>query len=250
MRAEPVFNVNKLFLKFFGCYPLSLAKKVVIAPFINPGKVKTYFTLKSIRGFSGKFFAGFTGNFKDVPLTFIKTGIGSFLVRDCLFFLERAGVKEAIFIGTVGALDNFKIGDLIFVRRASADIKGNQYYQPQKKYIKNLQDYFSGVSSSCPHQCNMYSADVFSVSSFFEETAGFLKDLKKSGFSAVDLELSAFYEATGKSGIKAAALCAVSDLPLEKPLGEVANNERQKVLDSLNFSLLNILNFMADNDQR
>ena len=247
MKAKPIFNVNKVFLKVFGCSPAHLEGRTIVTPFISPHRFKLHFKKETIKEFSGELYRGFTGRFQNKNISVIRTGIGGQVLGDCLFFLKQAGVSEVVFLGSAGGLENFKIGDLMLVTRSSGQMGNFSYSLPERKYFQRFKNYFRRAGKNCQFQ--IAGGDIFSLASLFDQNRNFLERLKKLGFSGLDLELAHFYRAAGINKMKAAGLCAVSDLPLKKPVGELDKEEKNCFLNALDFSIINILRFFSQDDQ-
>lgn len=247
MKAKPIFNVNKVFLKVFGCSSALVAARAIVTPFISPHRFKLHFKKETIKEFSGELYRGFTGRFQNKNITVIRTGIGGQVLGDCLFFLKQARVSEAVFLGSAGGLGDFKIGDLILVTRSSGQMDNFSYSLPEKKYFQKFKNYFRPAGKN--YQFQIDEGDIFSLASLFDQNRIFLKRLRKLGFSGLDLESAYFYRAAGINKMKAAGLCAVSDLPLKKPIGELDKKERNCFLNTLDFSIINILRFLNRDDQ-
>jgi len=242
IKLKPTFNLDKVFLKVFGSSPDFIAKKVVISPFISPDRFKLHFKKETVKEFSGELYRGVTGRFYNGLITFIKTGPGRVLLKDCLFFLSHAGVKEMLFLGSAGGLRDLKIGDLLLSLRATPHKDFSSYSLSDGDYSRKLKDYFLSIGRKS--QVFLKEGKVFTLSSLFEQNQAFLRRLEKSGFSGLDLELSHFFQAATISKIKAAGLCAISDLPLKRPLGEVDKKGKKLLLNSLNYAIINVLNFL------
>ena len=70
--------------------------------------------------------------------------------------------------------------------------------------------------------------NIYTIGSITAEDEDFLEKLEKFGFIAIEMELSAIYNAARKAGISAASILFVSDLPLRVPIWEIPNMPEEK----------------------
>lgn len=162
-------------------------------------------------------------------LTFIKCGIGPSHIGDLTLMLGKTACKRAYLIGTVGGIsDRLNIGDIFIADNAadgesfSAWLKGkniNQAYEPSKTLTSVLKKVFSKA----------ISGKILTMGSLMLQNKENI-----NGFDAVDMESSAFFAAAEKTGIEAAGIYIVSDLPLTQPLYQTTADQKTMVKNKLN----------------
>ena len=213
----------------FGCRPEDVAERVVITPFIPLNRFRRHLQEPVAELSPPFFYKGFTAAFGGRRVTVLHTGVGPSRVGDCIGFLALTPARRLVFVGAVGGLaPEHRIGDW-FVPTGAADGEG---------YARYVRDGFASVlgqAATMPapdgsaqrleaflrdRGARVHRGRVFTIGSIAFESRGNLEALARSGFSAVEMELSSFFAAVARHGMEGAALTYVSDLPLRRPLWE------------------------------
>lgn len=177
---------------------------------------------------------GFTGTYEGVPVSVMGTGMGipsiSIYVHE--LFAEY-GVKTAIRVGTAGALrEDVHVRDVVIVQGASTDSGTNRRRFGAVDYAA-LSDfglletaYRKASERDIPVKVGgVYSADLFYGD--FDATV----DLGKWGVLAVEMEASALFTLAAQFGVRALAICTISDHLLTKE--ETSAKERQETFSEM-----------------
>ncbi|MBI5440968.1 MAG: hypothetical protein HY900_07140 [Deltaproteobacteria bacterium] len=230
----------------FGCRPEDVAEDVVLSPFVPLKSFERHFdgSAKWLR--PDFFYRGLTGIREGRRVTVLLTGVGPSRVGDCLGFLSLTPARRVLFAVAVGGLDpGHCLGDL-FVPTEAADGEG---------YTRYLTRSFREVAETAPRVpcgtelarragaflggkgCAVRSGAVFTVGSVAFESPENLGALAELGFSAVEMELSAFFAGASYHGLEAAAFTYVSDLPLASSLWQAKSPAEAEALRSAYGSL-------------
>lgn len=224
----------------FGCGAADVAEDVVVTPFVPLKSFRRHVPDPGLRELSPPFFfKGFTAAFGGRPVTVLLTGVGPSRVGDCLAFLALTPARRVLFVGAVGGLaPALALGDL-FVPLTAADGEG---------YARYLDRGFGAVVAEArrlPCSGGLEPAlaaflrnrgltaregSVFTVGGIAFESRENLELLARSGFDAIEMELSAFYAAAAHHGFDAGALTYVSDLPLRRSLWDAKAPDEEDAL--------------------
>ncbi|MEW6487734.1 MAG: hypothetical protein AB1578_07455 [Thermodesulfobacteriota bacterium] len=211
----------------FGCRPEEVAADVVLTPFV-PLKAFRRHAEPEVRELSPPFFyKGFTGTFGGRRVTVLATGVGPSRVGDCLGFLSLTPARRVLFAGAVGGLaDDLAIGEF-FLAAEAADGEGYTRYvgRPFREVVRSARrvprpgGFGEDLGAFLASQgFRAREGRVFTVGSIAAESRENLLELRRQGFDALEMELSAFYAGSSGYGMSAAALTYVSDLPLRSSL--------------------------------
>ncbi|RKY36094.1 MAG: hypothetical protein DRP78_04480 [Candidatus Omnitrophota bacterium] len=207
------------FRKLFGIDPRELNGRIIISPFFKADFFKPY--LKNRVSFKGLLYHGIKGVYQQKTVIYINAGIGHILVRDCILAQNSEQVQKIIFLGTAGAVSNFKIGDCVLVKKAFFDFPGLIPYFKNKS-----EDNYCCANTSLLKDCDNFlrrknvvldKIDLISLNSLWQQTPAMALNFKQRNIAAVDLECAVFYGAAKQKNIKALAFCYISDLFLTKP---------------------------------
>ncbi|MFH1798702.1 MAG: hypothetical protein ABH844_05135 [Candidatus Omnitrophota bacterium] len=211
-------NKEKMFKYCFGLSAKDFPEGVIVTPFIPLKQFGRH--CESVKTFKGRLFSGIIVQKNDRCFAVIQSGIGKSLIRDAVMLLGSTPVKHVIFLGAAGGINDTAIGDLVLCENNRAD----------KAYLKSAEEFFK---RQIKDERVFKKGNIFTVDSLMDETEENLCDIKKKGFIAIDMELSAFYSAAAEIKRKAVALVFVSDLPLEKPIYERLREEEHKRYKSI-----------------
>ncbi len=213
----------------FGCAPEEVSERVVVTPFLPLRSFRRYVDGPVTELAPPFFYKGFTAAFSGTRISVIHTGVGPSRVGDCLAFLSLTPARRVAFVGAVGGLaPGLGIGDW-FEPVAVADGEG---------FARYLREGLRAVVSAAPRRpvpagvrlpvrrfleargLRVHPGTVYTIGSIAIESPEHLRFLRRAGFAAVEMELSAFLEAASHHGLEPAVFTYVSDLPLERPLWE------------------------------
>lgn len=246
MLSNDVLLDKKIFKNFFGIEPSQISDKVIISPFLSINSFKKISPLS--KEFKGYIFSGITSK----EFTYIKTGMGSNMLGDCILSLKNSPVKTMVFIGSCGGFGGVRIGDIILPKRAYNGEGFSRYFNetaaisdfPPENFIPlNDASYKNAFTALKQSSVEFKTGDIYTIGSLFAEKNDFLKSLGANGFVGIDLELSAFFSSLKILDIKGAALLYAEDTPLsipfwasfkKTPLSTVINSTAKLALDILN----------------
>ena len=212
---------------------LTLPKRAVLCP-ITPlvtkhlsglAGVKKYWCLADIHTYKG---TCYVTNF----------GTGSSAVASVVEVLAALGVKEILFVGLGGSLqEEVWAGDIVLCQESVCADGVCTYYTSQEtaKADKTLlTDWQKRLKAQ---KISFHLGKNWTAAAFFRETKAEVKHYQKKQVLTVDMEISAVYSVCKKRKVKAAAALVVSD-ELFNPAWNPQLKNRQ-VFDSLK-QLLNI----------
>lgn len=228
----------KLFKFCFGADPDKISGKAVVTPVVPVQLFKQHLAVED--EFKGKLYSGFTGEADGVSVTVIRSGIGDRLLGDAVMMLAGAGVKELLFLGSCGGLSACEIGDIV-IAEAAMNGEGFSRYFEETFSIDRLIDQSRSVSADSAmvnafsaylgrckeHTSRLRNGNIFTIGSLTAEVGETLAAIQGRGFIGIEMELSAVYRAAKVTGISAAGLLVVSDLPVSKGFWEDAGQERK-----------------------
>lgn len=229
---------EKKFQRFFGISSDECGDVLIISPFFSAKLFAPY--LRHAQLCKGIFYHGVSGVYEEKKVTFINTGMGQTLTADCVLAQDPQRTKAIIFLGAVGALQNFNIGQGVLVQEAFFDA-----------------GFFAAMGLSClPDQPQRFCPDaalsadsrqmgseqgyelepvkVISIHTLWEQEQEKALRFIGQGMQAVDLECALLYAAAAKQKIKTVALGYVSDQLLNKPFwSDFSRNERLTLKEAM-----------------
>ncbi len=120
-----------------------------------------------------------------------------------------SGAEEIVILGFCGSLSRqFRVGDVVGIRRAIADEGTSGHYFPRRQHFLPFPDLRRELETSAKVSL---SGTIISTDAPYRETAAWLKESWRRGAELVDMETSAVFALAAFHGIKAASLQAVSD---------------------------------------
>ena len=231
---------NKKFFKYcFGCPESNFSETVIVTPFFHLDSFDKFSDTAS--RFKGKVYSGGTLYKEGKYVTVVRCGIGDRLMGDAVLLMKETPVSNIIFVGTCGGLQECRIGDLVLCESAFSGEGFSRYHvqssglddvfdtgqmtYPDDEYTKKMKEFITEKSED---EANLKSGSIFTIGSILAENNENLAQIENKGFTGIDLELSAVYNAAKAIGRKAVGLLFVSDLPLKKPLGEELTSGEKK----------------------
>ncbi|MBV7299954.1 purine-nucleoside phosphorylase [Enterovibrio paralichthyis] len=158
---------------------------------------------------------GFTGFYKGKKLSVMGHGMGapsaSIYVHE---LINHYDVKNLIRIGSCGAIhDDVKLMDLVIAMGASTDSKMNRTRLRDHDFaaIANYDMLRTAVDIAKEKELSVKVGNVFSSDMFYRPDEDFYPLLAKYGVYGVEMEVSAFYSLAAEFGVRALAICTVTD---------------------------------------
>ncbi|MEA3489253.1 MAG: hypothetical protein U9R44_02785 [Candidatus Omnitrophota bacterium] len=234
---------KKLFKHCFGCSPDGFPERVVMTPFIP---VKRFAKQCDLLGdFKGQLYSGLVALKDGVKFAVVHCGLGNRLLGDAVLLLGGASVRNMLFVGACGGLNDCRIGDLLLCENAFNGEGFSRYHTRPFSIDKVFgagqlvaadPDYTGCLkrflTSKLPQRSDLKSGDVFTIGSLVAERQGCLADIAERGYKGIELELSAVFHGAREAGIKAAGIVFVSDLPMERPMWEEFTQEERDSYDN------------------
>lgn len=158
---------------------------------------------------------GFTGFYKGKKLSVMGHGMGapsaSIYVHE---LINHYNVKNLIRIGSCGAIhDDVKLMDLVIAMGASTDSKMNRTRLRDHDFaaIANYDMLRTAVDIAKEKELSVKVGNVFSSDMFYRPDEDYYPLLAKYGVYGVEMEVSAFYSLAAEFGVRALAICTVTD---------------------------------------
>ena len=209
----------------FGCKIEDMANTIILAPIWS---LESFIAVADdvLTEFVG-WYKGATLKFKNRRITVINSGIGAPMSGDCALALSYTDCKNVIFSGSAGAVNqSYNIGDILvaseavigegFSRYHGKDIEKDCFGElvtGDKETARKLMNTVRKNESK--YGINCYEGRVFSIDSILGERKDTFDYMQRKGCDAVEMEVSAVFTACTQTGLKAAALILISDLPLK-----------------------------------
>ncbi|MGI6704902.1 MAG: phosphorylase [Clostridia bacterium] len=160
---------------------------------------------------------------KDLQFTYIKTGIGAPVLMDAVLSLGVTRCKRAVFIGSVGSLDEkIGIGDIVIPEYSICGDGASRYIATES--LKNDifgekaypdKDLFRILYNNTEQVCNInnvrfHTGRTFSIDTIFAQYSH-IDEIIGMGCNVIEMETAAAFRAAKIAGISLAALFSVSD---------------------------------------
>jgi len=150
-------------------------------------------------------------------IIFIKSEIGA---QSAITRLEEAvalKTKEIYFIGSIGALQEKKIGDIIIPTRAIRDEGTSYHYLKAGKYAYPNTTLTKKVRKECEKEkIEFECGTTWTIDAPYRETIRKFEKYKKEGVIGVEMEAAALFAASKALKVKVAGICWISDVLHEK----------------------------------
>ncbi|MGV1005787.1 MAG: purine-nucleoside phosphorylase [Candidatus Nanopelagicales bacterium] len=179
---------------------------------------------------------GYTGTWQGRPISVQATGMGqpsiSIYVHE---LINDYGVRNLIRIGTAGGINTkVKVRDLVLAQAVSTDSTitrgnfGHFNFAPTADFgLLRAAAQRADELGYTYHVGNMASSDIFYV----EGGAEYYAQLTEHGVLAVEMEAAALYTLATRFGVKALAICTISDDLITGE--EIDAGQRQTSLDTM-----------------
>ena len=186
--------------------------------------------VNSVRGM-----LGFTGTYKDTPVSVMGSGMGIPSVSIYASELFTVfGVEQIIHVGNCGAVQaDIQLQDVLVAMGASTDSLVNRQRLGGHDFAA-IADY--GLLAACASTAarlgiatrvgNLFSSDLF-----YSPDPSIGETLDKMGILGVEVEAAGLYGAAAECGKKALAICTVSDHIVTK--AAISADDRQTSFDTM-----------------
>lgn len=158
---------------------------------------------------------GFTGSYKDTPVSIQGSGMGVPSIQIYATELVKFyGVERIIRVGSCGALqDDLRLGDVIIAIGAGTDSMVNRA-RMEGRDMAAVADWslLSAVMASAERAgATARAGTVFTSDFFYDPGEPPFALLERFGYLAVEMEAAGLYGLAAEHGIAALAVCTVSD---------------------------------------
>ncbi len=158
---------------------------------------------------------GFTGSYRGTPLSVMGHGIG---IPSCSIYctelVNEFGVKRLIRAGSCGAvMKSVKLRDIIIAMGACTDSKVNRIRFRDHDFaaIADYRMLRTAVDSAEQKGLVFHVGNVFSSDLFYTPEQGIFEVMEQYGMLGVEMETAGIYGLAAQLGVKALAVCTVSD---------------------------------------
>lgn len=218
-------NKEQICKSNFKCDPFEISENVVIAPTWESDIFKNHAdNIRHIAGPTGHGYDIYEISANNKKITYITTGVGACNLMDAVLALGCTPCKNILFIGAVGALNkDMKIGDVVIPEYSICGVGADRYLTSGnisendsygKKYFpdKELSDKVINITNEITKNTDIkvHMGKVFSSDTIFAEYAH-LDEFVNEGCDIVEMETATLFHAANVVGIKAAAICNISD---------------------------------------
>ena len=214
---------NDICLHNLKCEPEKIHERVVIAPWWKPD-LFTNFGADINSACDGEHVQIWNMHMEEFDFTYIRTGIGAPLVGDTTLALGCTPCKKAIFIGSVGSLDqNIGIGDIVIpeysvcgdgvCRYLGKDrLKDNDTFGRAMYPDAELNSKITSATARICAENNVkwHTGKNFSIDTIFAQFSH-IDEILDFGCNTIEMETATFFKAAEISNIAAGAVFSVSD---------------------------------------
>ncbi len=178
---------------------------------------------------------GYTGTYQGKPVSVQGSGMGvPSLQIYATELIREFGVESIIRVGSCGALaDSLQLGDVVMGIGAGTDSTVNRTRLEGRDFAA-VADYSllsAAVASAERLGLSTVVGTIFTSDFFYDPGDGTFDLLERYGFLAVEMEAAGLYGVAAEHGIKALAICTVSD---HIKRGEaMSSDERQHSFDDM-----------------
>jgi uridine phosphorylase len=126
--------------------------------------------------------------------------------------LIAAGVKRFIVIGSAGALQDYKFGDIAVCEKALRDEGTSYHYLPESDYVDPSDILTIAIQQellarNIPHSV----APTWTTDAIARETLEEVEKYQNQGIATVDMEAASLFAVAQMRGVEAAAIFTISD---------------------------------------
>jgi purine-nucleoside phosphorylase len=158
---------------------------------------------------------GYTGTYQGVPVSVQGTGMGQPSISIYLHeLMAEYGARSLIRVGSCGGMrPEVRVRDLVVALSASTDSGMNRHRFEGIDYAPTADfDLLSALVEECRRtDTDVHVGQVASWDVFYSDRPQLRERLADYGVLAVEMETAALYTLAAKFGVRAAAVCTVSD---------------------------------------
>lgn len=200
------------------------------AKFVAENFLENVKLVNNIRGIQG-----YTGFYKGVKVSVMASGMGMPSIGIYSYELFKFfGVQNIIRVGSAGAIsEDVKLTDIVVGLGASTNSNfANQYGLKGSIAPICSYDLLKTVSTaSLSENINIKVGSLFSSDTFYDDTTP-AKEWGKVGCLAVEMEAAALYLTAQRLGMRALAVCTISDL-VYPPFDSLDAEDREKTFTDM-----------------
>ena len=178
---------------------------------------------------------GFTGEYKGKKISIQGSGMGQpsigIYASELIDFYK---VKTIIRIGSCGAIQpDIELRDIVLAMAASTNGANNRGIFRGMDYAPtaNFELFMAAAKKADKMGLNVKAGNILSSDTFYDDDPDIWKLWARFGVLAIEMEASMLYTLAAKAGIKALAVCTVSDSIVNKTL--LSSEEREKSFDEM-----------------
>jgi purine-nucleoside phosphorylase len=178
---------------------------------------------------------GYTGSYRDVPVSVMGTGMG---VPSASIYatelVEQYGVENLIRIGSCGALQpDIELRDIVIAMGASTDSGVNRarYGGYDFAAIADYELLRTAADIATSHGKNVRVGNIYTSDLFYHPDPARIEFNQRMGILAVEMEAAGLYGLAAQYGAKALALLTVSDHVLTHEA--TSSEERQTTFNEM-----------------
>lgn len=158
---------------------------------------------------------GFTGTYKDIPISVMGHGMG---IPSCSIYVKELitefGVKQIIRVGSCGAVRlDVKLRDVIIGLGASTDSKVNRIRFKDHDFaaIADFEMVNNAVLAAKAKSIPVKVGNIFSADLFYSPDPQMFDVMEKYGILGVEMEAAGIYGVAAEFGARAMTILTVSD---------------------------------------
>ncbi len=158
---------------------------------------------------------GYTGSYQGKPVSVQGSGMGvpSFQIY-ATELIREYGVTSIIRVGSCGALaDSLQLGDVVMGIGAGTDSTVNRARLEGRDFAAVADYSLLSAAVASAERLGLKAAvgTLFTSDFFYDPNEGTIDLLDRYGFLAIEMEAAGLYGVAAEHGIKALAICTVSD---------------------------------------
>jgi len=179
---------------------------------------------------------GFTGTFKGKPVSVQSTGMGCPSAAIVFEELNMLGAKKLIRVGTCGGLQpGMTMGELIIAMsatpadRTAINYTGGEMHAPTADFGMVL----SAVKAAQAVDRQIRVGNIVSSDVFYQPDEQMAARWGSRGTLAVEMEAAVLFTIAAMRGLRAAALCTVSDVIVDGEFHRITDDALRQAVDEM-----------------
>lgn len=179
---------------------------------------------------------GYTGTFKGKPVSVQSTGMGCPSAAIVFEELNMLGAKKIIRVGTCGGLQpGMKMGELVIASsatpadRTALNYTGGEMYAPTADFGLVL----SAVKAAQDVDRNVRVGNIVSSDVFYQPDTNMGQRWSERGILAVEMEAAVLFTVAALRGLRAAAMCTVSDIVVDGEFVRISDADLKQAVDEM-----------------